>query len=791
MKINKVFKEHFRIIIFAIIVAVLTVYLGVDTLGKGSKTSTKPPVVAVPDPGANDDQEDTEPGEEETDPGEEVPVDPSMPEEGEVISGDIFKEERPKFIYESVNTIDGHGLIFSNQYYDLYLKEENLSIILRNQSTGALLYSTVETPDKTNEKWSNFVKSGVVIDYLQDTNIVYYQADMYTENPDIKVDTTNNGFKAHVSYSNLEISYDLEVKLEDDVLNVHIPMDSIVETSDKYKVANVYVYPMMGYTKMAEDDGYMFVPDGSGSLIHYEDHQGQFKQPFNQMIYGSNTGVDENYVLSLLNGQTTVNQNKGIIMPVFGSIHTEKNLGFIGIINEGDESARLYAYPNGAVTPYNWITPSFVYRQFYNQLTSATTGTMVIRQKDKNNFNIDVSYHLLSDDDANYVGMAQAYRETLEAKNVLTKKDVSYKTRVDFLGTEVKSGLLMKQDVLMTSFSDASTILKKLAEQGVKDTLSVFKGWQAGGTYSSLPATNAKTSKNLGAISSLLDVEANNKIILESDLLRYNPSTNALNSASLVKQLNKRTYDENVYGKVYSKFNYITPEESTGNAKSVVKDIKSMGIDSISVEGIGEKLYSYLLKNQTMDRSHTASVYSDIFASMVESEMYVTSSSPQALYWQYHDSLLDLQVESSNYVFVGEEVPFLPIVLKGSMPYYAPYINFNANHEAYVLNMIEYGAYPSFIVTKENASHLQLTNSSGLYSTQYELYEEQIVAYNKIFQEISESVGNAQIVDHKRSGKQVVVTYSNDVKIYLNYASQSATIDNQNVAAMSYEVVKP
>lgn len=769
----------------------LTVYLGVDTLGKGSKTSTKPPVVAVPDPGANDDQEDTEPGEEETDPGEEVPVDPSMPEEGEVISGDIFKEERPKFIYESVNTIDGHGLIFSNQYYDLYLKEENLSIILRNQSTGALLYSTVETPDKTNEKWSNFVKSGVVIDYLQDTNIVYYQADMYTENPDIKVDTTNNGFKAHVSYSNLEISYDLEVKLEDDVLNVHIPMDSIVETSDKYKVANVYVYPMMGYTKMAEDDGYMFVPDGSGSLIHYEDHQGQFKQPFNQMIYGSNTGVDENYVLSLLNGQTTVNQNKGIIMPVFGSIHTEKNLGFIGIINEGDESARLYAYPNGAVTPYNWITPSFVYRQFYNQLTSATTGTMVIRQKDKNNFNIDVSYHLLSDDDANYVGMAQAYRETLEAKNVLTKKDVSYKTRVDFLGTEVKSGLLMKQDVLMTSFSDASTILKKLAEQGVKDTLSVFKGWQAGGTYSSLPATNAKTSKNLGAISSLLDVEANNKIILESDLLRYNPSTNALNSASLVKQLNKRTYDENVYGKVYSKFNYITPEESTGNAKSVVKDIKSMGIDSISVEGIGEKLYSYLLKNQTMDRSHTASVYSDIFASMVESEMYVTSSSPQALYWQYHDSLLDLQVESSNYVFVGEEVPFLPIVLKGSMPYYAPYINFNANHEAYVLNMIEYGAYPSFIVTKENASHLQLTNSSGLYSTQYELYEEQIVAYNKIFQEISESVGNAQIVDHKRSGKQVVVTYSNDVKIYLNYASQSATIDNQNVAAMSYEVVKP
>lgn len=789
MNINKIFKEHFRIIIFGIIVAVLTVYLGIDTLTKETKPGTKPPVVAVPDPGENDGEEEVEPG--ELDPEEEIPVDPSMPDEPLQIKGEVFKEDRPKFNLTSVDVIDGHKKIISNKYYDLYLNEENLSIILRNQDTGALLYSTVEKPDKTNEKWSNFVKSGVVIDYLQDTNIVYYQADMYTENPEIKVNITENGFDANVSYGKLEISYDLEVRLDEDVLNVYIPIDSIIETSDKYKLANVYVYPMMGYTKIAEDEGYMFVPDGSGSLIHYNDHKGQFKQPFNQMIYGSNTGVDENYVLSLLNGQTTVNQNKGIIMPVFGSIHSDKNQGFIGIINEGDESARLYAYPNGAVTPYNWITPNFVYRQFYNQLTSATTGTMVIRQKEKNNFNIDVSYHLLSGDDASYVGMAQAYRDTLEEKQTLDKKDVTYKTRVDFLGTEVKSSLLMKQDVLMTSFYDAAKILEMLASQGVSNTLSVYKGWQNGGRYTSLPLTSAKPSINLGHASSLLNVDQKHQIIFESDLLRYNPSTNALNSSSLVKQLNKRTYDENVYGKVYSKFNYITPEESTNNAKSVIKDLKHLGVNSISVEGIGEKLYSYLLKNKTMDRSHTASVYSDIFASMVDADMYVTSASPHAMYWKYHDSILDLQVESSNYVFVGEEVPFLPIVIKGSIPYYAPYINFNANHDAYVLNMIEYGAYPSFIVTKENASHLQLTNSSYLYSTQFELYESQIVEYNKIFKDISEYIGSAQIVDHKRDGNKVIVTYSNDVRIYLNYGNKATTIENVDVDAMSYEVVKP
>ena len=790
MKINKVIKEHFRIIFFGILVAVLTIYLGIDTLSKPTKPGIKPPPISIPDPGEKDDE--TAEGEKDEDETvKEEPTDPTMPDVEEVPLGHVFKENRALFEYTSVDTIDNHKKIVSNTYYDLYLNEENLSIILRNTNTGALLYSTVEKPDKTNAKWSNFVRSGVVIDYLQDTNIVYYQADMYTETPNIKVDLNHNGFKASVSYDKLEISYDLIVTLEDDVLNTLIPKESIVETSDKYKLANIYVYPMMGYTKMDETPGYMFVPDGSGSLIPYVDHKGQFRQPFNQMIYGSNIGIDENYVLSLLNGQTTVNENKGILMPVFGSIHEDKKLGFVGIINEGDESARLYAYPNGAVTPYNWITPSFVYRQFYNQLTSATTGTMVIRQKEKNNFNVNISYHLLSDDEATYVGMAHTYRDHLETNQLLEKRDNNYKTRIDFLGTEVKSGLLGRKNITMTTFQDASTMLEVLANEGVNNTISVFKGWQKGGTYASLPINGIKHDKKLGSLKTLANLPQGNEISLEADLLRYNPSANPINSASLVKQLNKRTYEENVHGKVFSKFNYLVPEESESNAKKIISQLKNDDFSNVTVGGIGEKMYSYMYKNKPYDRIHTSTIYSDIFKSMKENDLKVSSSSPHAPYWRYHDFLLDVQVESSNYVFVGEEVPFLPIVLKGSLPIYAPYINFNANHEAYVLNMIEYGAYPSFIVTQEDASELQLTNSSGLYSTQFDLYKDQIIEYDKMFKEISEVTHDATIKDHIRNGEAVIVTYSNGVQIKLNYSQSDLVIEGQSVKALSYEVVKP
>lgn len=792
MKGNKNIKEHLRIIIFALFVVILTVYLGIDTLSKPQKGGGGAQIV-VPDVTEPDDTEpDDEVSEDDEIIDDDVVVDPSMPDvDPDQTIGTVFKENRTEFVNESVDEIDGHKKIVSSDSYDLYLKEENLSIILRNKVSGAVIYSTVEKPDKTNEKWSNFVKSGVVIEYLQDTNIVYYQADMYSENPNTKVTLNAHGFSAHVQYPSLEFEYKLEVSLKDDVLTTHIPKDSIIEKSDKYKVANVYVYPMMGYTKMDEVSGYMFVPDGSGSLIHYEDHKGQFKQPFNQMIYGSNIGVDDNHVLSLFNGMKTVNENTGILMPVFGSIHEDKNIGFVGIINQGDESARLYAYPNGAVTPYNWITPSFVYRQFYNQLTSATTGTMVIRQKELNNFDIEIEYHLLSDESASYVGMAQSYREYLEDHNLISQKDTDYSMRVDFLGTEVKSGLLKKQNVTMTTFEDMKEILETLKSNGVKNTLSTLKGWQDGGPYTKLPAKNFNTANNLGDIDVLKSLDQSQQVSLETDLLRYNPSTNSLNSATLVKKLNKRTYEEEIYGKVYKKYNYIVPEESLSNAEDILKQYTSKGFDSLSITGVGETLFSYLNKNKPYDRIHTASVYTSIFEKLNEANMNITAKTPHAIYWNYVDKLSDIQVDSSNYVFTGEEVPFLPIVLKSYMPMYAPYTNFNANHEAYVLNMIEYGTFPSFIITGASASELQLTNSSELYSTQFDLYKDQIIKYNEIFESIDQVTNGQRIINHERVDDVVVVSYENDVKIVLNYGDDASSYEGHQIQAMDYEVIVP
>ena len=200
---------------------------------------------------------------------------------------DKTSENRAGFYATTQSEIDGHRLIVANGQYEMYMKEENLSIIMRNKKTGAVMYSTVDEPVKSNEEWTNFMRSSIVLEYLVGTNIVVYRADMYSGNPEKKITYTPDGFVATINYPELEIAYEVQVFLTEEGFRVEIPQDKITEGSSKHKVAGVYVYPFLGYSKLADREGYMFIPDGSGALIRLKDNDGKYKQPYSEMVYGA------------------------------------------------------------------------------------------------------------------------------------------------------------------------------------------------------------------------------------------------------------------------------------------------------------------------------------------------------------------------------------------------------------------------------------------------------------------------------------------------------------------------
>lgn len=796
MELKKIMRENYRLIIFGVFVVILTIYLFITTSGTQSSTPTvvmnELPIETTV---ATEDDVLAEEGVLEDDLANDaettVEVVDNTPTE-DFVTGEESLEGRMSVIEEDVADIDGHRKIAETEDIALYLKDENLSIIIRNKHNGAVFYSTVTQPEKSNENWSNFVKSSVVVEYLVDTNIVYYQADMYTQDPVIALTTSDKGFTADISYPELEFGFSLNVSLDENDVLVEIPQDSIVETSDKFKIGNIYVYPFLGYSKLDEEAGYLFIPDGSGATISLEDHLGQYKQPYSEMVYGSNIGIDESYVLSRLFNRVTTEKPNDIFAPVFGVVHEDKSAGFLGTIESGDWQAYIEAYPNGAILPYNWITSKFVYRQFYNQSTSQSSGTMVVRQKNRNNFDIKLRYMFVEEDEADLLGLVDVYRDYLINTDQLVEQTEAseFQMRIDLLGGELEAGLIGHKLVAMTTFNQANELFKELLDQGVSNILTIYRGWQTDGESGAYGRTDFNAENALGGKEDLMqlmtDFDETIDIYLEDNPLRYNSFLNNEVGTNVANKFNRRVHKEVVYGNVFSYYNFLEPLETVSRLDSKVSSFPEL--QNIALSGISNTVFSYSKKGTGYDRVSTADIYLESLNNLSQSKSLILDN-PLQPYWKYADGIYNLPMSSSGYVFETEEVPFFALVLRGYMPVYATYSNFESNTNDFFLRLIETGVNPSYLLTYEDSSLLKETNLSHIFSSNYDVYKDEIIDRYQELAEFHEKINGSKVVEYARTEGVSSVLYDNGLKVLVNFNEHSVTIDGQQLNGQSYRVV--
>lgn len=697
----------------------------------------------------------------------------------------------PTVTYEEM--ILEHKKIAESERYELYLYEPTLSILLRDKETGAILESTVsEDLGKNNKQWKGFMKSGLVltiIDGLNDT----VQADMVNSAPEVLVSYHANGFRATVSFPQYEISLQIEVSLLEDQLIVEIPDASITETNPKYSIGTISVYPFLGYSYLDEKEGYMFIPDGNGALIYLDNKEGRFKGGYSQMIYGEDIGFKDSTVESLLWGELqTINPSENILAPVFGMVHTKDQFGYLGIVESGEERASIEAYPNGATVDYNRIYTKFLKRKIYVQPTSqSNSGSITQVEAERTHSDIRVAYCFVSEESANYTGLAVRYRNYLLDEQKLTKRDNTYRTRVDFLGADKEDGLLLKSTISMTTVDDVRQILTELKDAGVSNILSFYKGWQSGGIFD-LPVTKLKAESSLGGTRKLIKLMKDMKdseieLYLYHDGLRINPGENNA-TFNVVKRVDKRVYKEETYMEVYPQLMYQIPKRSYSLLRELGDELKEEGLSGMALSGLTNSIYSYSYSGYTFSRKNTMDSYLQTLCEL-EDSLNLYLEQPFSYLWNQTNAFLTMPTGTSSYIFIDEEIPFLSIALKGVMPMYSDYINFEANKKEFFLKLIEMGFYPSFYVTKKDSSYLIYTNSSDVYSSQYDIYKDEIISYSNEISEVNKYTKDSYIINHERLDNGVtIVTYDNGVKIYVNYSQQEEIADGETIPAMSYKV---
>ena len=195
-------------------------------------------------------------------------------------------------------------------------------------------------------------------------------------------------------------------------------------------------------------------------------------------------------------------------------------------------------------------------------------------------------------------------------------------------------------------------------------------------------------------------------------------------------------------------------------------------------------LMVYHLHNYT--RLETLALYDELVTE--KTAMY----NPNYYFLDVTNKYLNMNLYHDRLKFITDSVPFLEILLRGYVDYYSPYLNFSSNKALDILKCIEYGTYPSFLITNAESYLLVNSLSNDMYATTFSRIEENIYEAYGMINDALDLVTNAEIENRIVIEKGFVrVDYSNGRSIYVNYTTEDQTdpIRNVTVSKETYKVV--
>jgi hypothetical protein len=202
---------------------------------------------------------------------------------------------------------------------------------------------------------------------------------------------------------------------------------------------------------------------------------------------------------------------------------------------------------------------------------------------------------------------------------------------------------------------------------------------------------------------------------------------------------------------------------------------------------LGRTLYSYF--NQSFyNRSQTRTIFESMAASLPATAMH----RPSAYMFPHLDHYLDVPITNSQRDIYTDLVPLIPLVLKGYIPLFTPYLNFNALGRERLLQMIDFGVNPSYLISEQISALLRFTYSNRFYTTAYTDFAEEMVLVYDFLSSAYEATQGAGVTarDILETGVSRI-EYDNGVKIYVNYRNQDITIDGVSIPRMDFQVVLP
>ena len=681
---------------------------------------------------------------------------------------------------------DSYQLVAENPGFQLFVDAATLGFKVLDKENGYLWNATLDekaADDKLNKSWLAFAQSGISIEYL-DPKAVNKRVSITNSAVTLDIKPIEQGIAAIVTFTEYGITLEVRIQLDENGVNVEVPFDSIKQENPDYKLGLVYIYPFMGAVRGNSIPGYMFIPDGSGSLIRFESET-KAKNMFYGRYYGADLGM-----ITLQPYDPYRNNAMNISIPVMGMAHGEKQNAFLTIVEKGAAYGELQVHPSGIITNFNFLYNVFVYNQSYFQATNRSGAGVTTIQRNTNAFDVKVHYRFLSGAAADYVGMAHDYQKYLIDKGVLkttVQPQGNIGIKLEFLGGDKEKVLLWHRLIAMTTVSQMSDMLDAL---NLKNVDVVYYGWQPLGA-GTMPPRSLKLDGRLGSVDQLQALA--DRVVSNGGnfYLYYDPQAALWKESGysarsdLAMSITNANLEGYNRGKLNYFFNIDTLNDRYGSLSQAVFSHSSMGL---ALDGIGWALYSDFKKNHFLSREQAIAEYQDLLAKTNGTTAFYA---PNDYLFTFARAYYDMPLGDNGYVFTSESVPFLEIVLAGHMPYYGPALNFSSNMQDNLLHQVDYGVYPSYFLTEEVTAKILNTTSQWIYSSSRAQWLDEIQSTYQWMNALLGPVKGQAIVARQTLAPNVVATtYANGRQIIVNYAYVPYQVDNLTINARDAALVE-
>lgn len=708
----------------------------------------------------------------------------------------------------------GYELMLENNQLNLYFEKDSFSLILEDKATGYMLSSRPEFQGysetrEDNTANRNLMNSGLWIESIRTNNIsssaikvesLYTIADAsYQTNGSqdlanidwtkpylletnsyqrnlVQVTTSNvnaSSFTTTINVTNYGFEFDINIILQSNGFSVQFDPSTVQETNDQYRLLGLQFFPYFGSAREDVYPGYVVIPDGVGALVRTNQ---RFDKTYQSDYFGSDLGYLRTSIADLS-------------LPIYGMIHQVDRIGFYHEIVEGAEHATLLANFWGRNTRYHRITNRYNVRRIFRNIINRAGDGQDVLPEEMVMQPYEGTYQLLKNDQASYVGIAQSYQANLEARqSIRSLEPTQTPMQVAMIIHEQEPTFFGTSRLTMTSMDDVQTIRDRLMEDGIEEQVLVLKGWSDDGLayrqpyYFNLPDRQ-------GLIDVMEDVNADGQhVYLEQDYLvsselssRVQFNRDVARNYSKLKMSYRLNRLDNQPINEY----YLYPSIAEQKLANDLDAIQDLGATGFAFPSLGNTLYSYY-DDDRFNRTETLNTVTSMAASLSANAM----QRPSAYMFPHLNHYLDMPITNSQLDLFTDLVPLVPYVLKGYIPTFTPYLNFNALGKERLLQMIDFAVNPSYLLTEKPSSELRYTYSNKYFTTAYEDFQDDIRDVYAYIASALDPILGAKVLNRSIIQTGVSrVDYDNGVTLYINYRSTPVTVDEITISALDYEVV--